>query len=52
MPGTNNTVIVAISTQEEGSVEATFIKVFTVSGEILFPEVKIADIKYEGFEFI
>ncbi|XP_060875239.1 soluble calcium-activated nucleotidase 1-like isoform X2 [Metopolophium dirhodum] len=52
IPGTKNTVITAISTQEEGGVTATFIKAFTVNGEILFPETKVSDLKYEGFEFI
>ncbi|CAI6363447.1 unnamed protein product [Macrosiphum euphorbiae] len=52
IPGTNHTVITAISTQEEGSVTATFINAFTINGEILFPETKVSDLKYEGFEFI
>lgn len=52
VPGTNHTVITAISTQEEGDVTATFITAFTVDGEILVPETKVSDLKYEGFEFI
>ncbi|XP_022173784.1 soluble calcium-activated nucleotidase 1-like isoform X2 [Myzus persicae] len=52
IPGTNDTMIVAISTQEEGKVTATFITAFTVDGEIIFPETKVSDLKYEGFEFI
>jgi len=52
IPNTNNTIITAISTQEEDKVTATFIKVFTIDGRILFSETKVSDLKYEGFEFI
>lgn len=52
IPGTNDTIITAIKTQEEESVTATFITVFTINGDIIYPETKISDLKFEGFEFI
>lgn len=45
-------VIVAIKTEElEGKIASYFLA-FTVDGEILYPETKIGDQKYEGLEFV
>jgi hypothetical protein len=33
-------------------ITATYIMGFDITGKILLPETKIADEKYEGFEFI
>lgn len=54
IPGTNDTVIVAIHTTEEddGRVTAAYISVFTINGEIIYPQTKVSDLKFEGFEFI
>lgn len=52
IPGTNESVITAINTLEEGENTATFITVFTVDGQILYPETKVVDMKFEGVEFI
>ncbi|XP_025207929.1 apyrase-like [Melanaphis sacchari] len=52
IPGTNHSVITAINTLEEGDTTATYITAFTVDGEIIFPETKVSDLKFEGFEFI
>jgi len=52
VPGTDDQVIVAIKSEEVGDSAASFILAFTVEGEILLPETKIADVKYEGLEFI
>lgn len=52
IPNTNDTVITAISTMEEGDTTATFITAFTTDGQILYPEMKVSDLKFEGFEFI
>jgi len=52
IPGTNHSVITAISTLEEGDTTATFITAFTIDVQILFPETKVSDLKFEGFEFI
>lgn len=44
--------IVALKTQEfEGNI-ATYITVFNLNGEVLLGETKIADVKYEGIEFL
>lgn len=52
IPNTNDTVIAAINTQEEGDTTATFITAFTTNGEILVPETKVSQRKFEGLEFI
>lgn len=52
IPGTNDTVITAISTMEEGDATATFLTAFTIHGEVIYPETKVSDLKFEGFEFI
>ena len=52
VPQTNDRVIVALKSEElEGKV-ATYVMVFDVEGNILYPETKIGDHKYEGIEFI
>lgn len=52
IPGTNDNVIVALKSEEDSGVTATYIVVFDIDGNVLLPETKIADLKYEGFEFI
>ncbi|KAE8745396.1 Soluble calcium- activated nucleotidase 1 [Frankliniella occidentalis] len=52
IPGTEDDVIVALKSEETPQGSATYIMVFDIKGKILFPETKIADIKYEGIEFI
>lgn len=52
IPGTNDTIITAIKTMEEGDASATYITAFTIKGEIIYPETKVCDLKFEGFEFI
>jgi len=52
VPGTQDTVIVALKSEElEGRV-ATYIMVFHIDGKILLPETKIGDRKFEGIEFV
>lgn len=52
VPGTNDTVIAAINTTEEGDTTATYLSVFTTDGEIIYPQTQVSDMKFEGFEFI
>ncbi|XP_050424374.1 soluble calcium-activated nucleotidase 1-like [Adelges cooleyi] len=52
IPNTNDSVIVAIKTEEVGETTGTFITVFTIDGKILYPETKVSGLKFEGFEFI
>jgi len=52
VPGTKDTVIVALKSEEfEGKV-ATYIMVFNTEGVIIYPETKIGNRKFEGFEFV
>lgn len=52
LPITNDYVIAALKSEEFNGTCATYITVFTIDGEILLPDKKIADLKYEGLEFI
>lgn len=52
IPGTNDTLIVAIKSMEENDVTATFIIAFSIDGKIIYPETKVSDLKFEGLDFI
>lgn len=53
VPGSDDTIIVALQTEELNGRTATFITAFTVDGRtILSPQKIPTDLKYEGFEFI
>ena len=53
VPGTSDTIIVAIKSMEDQGNLGTFYTVFTVDGKILLAETKIeSHVKYEGIEFI
>nr|ACO15411.1 Soluble calcium-activated nucleotidase 1 [Caligus clemensi] len=52
IPGTKNRHILALKSQEfKGSI-ASYIMVLDYNGNILLPEIKIGDFKFEGVEFI
>lgn len=52
VPGTEDTVIVALKSEEDNGKIASYILVFDINGALIFPEFKIGDIKYEGIEFV
>lgn len=52
IPGTDDTLIVALKSEENKGKTATYVMVFHIDGKILYPETKVADLKYEGLEFI
>ncbi|KAF4513837.1 UNVERIFIED_CONTAM: hypothetical protein B566_EDAN016670 [Ephemera danica] len=52
IPDTGDEIIVALKSSEEAGKTATFITVFSIQGQVLMPETKVADLKYEGIEFI
>lgn len=52
VPGTSDSVIVALKTEENEGHIATFITVFTITGEIWMTETEISKYKFEGIEFI
>jgi len=52
IPGSSDKVIIALRSEENKGATATYIMGFDITGKILLPETKIADKKYEGFEFI
>ena len=52
IPGTNEQIIVAIKSVELGENCSTYMLVFKINGEVILPETKIGDYKYEGIEFI
>lgn len=52
VPGSNDSVIVAIMSEELNGKTATHLTVFTVDGKSLLGPIKIkTDFKYEGIEF-
>ena len=52
VPGTQNTVIIALKSEEYKGSIASYILVFNIDGTILYPETKVGDHKYEGIEFV
>lgn len=52
VPDTDDQIIVALKSEEDAGRIATYIIAFTLDGQILMPETKIGDVKYEGLEFI
>jgi soluble calcium-activated nucleotidase 1 len=52
VPGTDDTVIVALKSMEDNGKIASFIMAFDMDGSVLMPERKIGDVKYEGIEFV
>lgn len=52
IPGTMDTVIVALQTEEINGKTSTYITAFSISGKILMESEKLnTDFKYEGIEF-
>ncbi|CAI7997188.1 Soluble calcium-activated nucleotidase 1 [Geodia barretti] len=52
LPGSRDSVIVALKSEENRGTIATYITAFDLSGKTLMAEQKIADVKLEGIEFI
>ena len=53
VPGTDDTVIVALKSEEDAGKINSYIMAFTIDGEILMDEQKLeGQHKYEGVEFI
>lgn len=52
LPGSQDSIIVALKTEEYQGQTATYIVAFTISGTIIMPETKVVDKKFEGLEFI
>lgn len=52
VPSSEDTVIVALRTEELEGKTATYIMAFTIMGEILLDDSFVSGLKYEGLEFI
>lgn len=52
VPETDDQIILALKSEEDAGKIATYITAFTQDGQVLLPETKIGDVKYEGLEFI
>lgn len=52
IPGTEDSIIVALRTEELDGKTATYICAFTTDGEIILNDTFVANLKYEGLEFI
>ena len=52
LPGSQDSVLIALKTEEYQGQTATYIMAFTVEGVIIMPETRVVDKKFEGLEFI
>ncbi|KAI6656523.1 hypothetical protein LOD99_1319 [Oopsacas minuta] len=52
LPGTDERIIVALKSEEDNGQIATYITVFDLLGNVLLPDVRIGNEKYEGIEFM
>lgn len=52
IPGTSDSIIVALKSEEEKGNIASYILAFDINGKIIMPELKIGTVKYEGIEFV
>ncbi|KAJ8923143.1 hypothetical protein NQ315_001697 [Exocentrus adspersus] len=52
VPTSGDFVIVALRTEELEGKTSTYVTAFTIQGDTLLDDIYIADVKYEGFEFI
>ncbi|OAD58485.1 Soluble calcium-activated nucleotidase 1 [Eufriesea mexicana] len=52
LPGSQDSIIIALQTEEYQGQTATYIVAFTIDGNIIMPETKVIDKKFEGLEFI
>jgi soluble calcium-activated nucleotidase 1 len=53
VPGSHDSIIIALKTEELNGSTSTYVTVFDIKGNVIFDDEKIhTDFKYEGFEFI
>ncbi|XP_077426993.1 soluble calcium-activated nucleotidase 1b [Vanacampus margaritifer] len=52
VPDTDDQIVLALKSEEDAGRIASYIMAFTLDGQVLMPETKIGDEKYEGLEFI
>lgn len=53
LPGTGDSIAVALKTEELDGKVASYVMAFRVDdGAVLYPETKIGDVKFEGLEFV
>jgi len=52
VPGTEDSVLIALKSEEVEGQLATYITVLTTDNKVLLPETKFADAKFEGIEFV
>ena len=52
MPGTDDSLIVALKSEEDKGKIVSYIMAFDMKGDFLMPETKIGEVKFEGVEFI
>jgi len=52
LPGSQDEIILALKSEEFQGNISTYILAFNIQGKVLMPEQKIADLKFEGVEFV
>lgn len=52
VPTSNDTVIIALRTEEIDGKTSTYLTAFDINGNVILDDTYVSDLKYEGFEFI
>lgn len=53
IPGTGDSIIIALKTEELSGTTATYVTIFDINGKIYLDDLKIpTQFKYEGLEFV
>ena len=52
IPETDDSVIIALKTEEFKGKTSSYVTAFTIDGKIIMPDQKISDLKFEGIEFL
>lgn len=52
IPNTNDELILAVRSEEDDGVTASYITVMDLKGNVIVKEILLGDYKYEGIEFI
>lgn len=52
LPGSEDSIIIALKSEENEGTMATYVTAFTIDGVTLLPDIKVSEQKFEGIEFV